>query len=88
MKDKLHEKKFYEQWLAECREVFPSVTLADQIMCQVAKLEHQRQEVWWLCLVQRIERSQAARWGVCGGALTVGSLPFVFLVYVAQLLAF
>ena len=75
----------YEQWLAERRQDSPSATLADQIMSQAANLERQRQDVWWLRLVQRIERSRGARWAVCGAALAIGALPFVFFVHAAQL---
>jgi hypothetical protein len=85
MTDKPDEQKTYEQWLAERREICPPATLADQIMRQVAELEHQRLDIWWLRLVQRIEHSLAARWAVCGGALAIGGLPFVFLARVAQL---
>jgi hypothetical protein len=77
--------KPYEQWLADRREVSPPATLPDQIMSQVAELERERRDVWWLRLVQRIERSRAARWVVCGGALAIGALPFVFLAHAAQL---
>jgi hypothetical protein len=80
--------KLYEQWLAERRDVSPPATLADQIMSQVASMERQRRDVWWLRLVWRIERSRAARWAVCGGALAIGSLPFVFLARVAQFVTF
>ena len=83
MKDKL-----YEQLLAECSEVSPPATLADEIMSQVAALERQRRGIWWLRLVQRIERSRVARWAVCGGALAIGGLPFVFLAHVAKLVTF
>ena len=78
----------YEQWLVERREVSPPVTLADQIMSQVANLERQRQAIWWLRLIQRIEHSRTARWAVCGGALAVGCLPFVFLMRAAHLGSF
>ena len=78
----------YEQWLADRRNVSPPATLADQIMSQIAELERQRRGVWWLRLVQRIEQSRAARWAVCGAALAVGCLPFVFLAHVAQFVAF
>ena len=78
----------YEQWLAESREVSPPATLADQIMSQVAELERLRRDIWWLRLVWRIERSRAARWAVCGGALAVGCLPFVVLARAAELLSF
>jgi hypothetical protein len=78
----------YEKWLAERRDASPPATLADQIMSQVADLERQRSNLWWLRMVQLIERSRAARWAVCGGALAIGCLPFVFLVLVAQLVSF
>ena len=80
--------RLYEKWLAERREVSPPATLADQIMSQVKDLERQRRDIWWLRVVQRIEQSRAARWAVCGGALAVGCLPFVFLVRAAQLGSF
>jgi hypothetical protein len=80
--------KPYEQWLAKCRNVSPPASLVDQIMSQVANLERQRGDVWWLRLIQRIEQSRAARWAVCGGALAIGGLPFVFLAYVAQIVTF
>ena len=78
----------YEKWLAERREISPPATLADQIMSQVAELERQRRNLWWLRLVQRIEQSRAALWAVCGGALAIGCLPFVFLARVAQFVSF
>jgi len=78
----------YEKWLAERREVSPPTTLADEIMSQVADLERQRRALWWLRMVQRIEQSRAARWAVCGGALAIGCLPFVFLAHAAQLVSF
>jgi hypothetical protein len=80
--------KPYEQWLAECREISAPATLADQIMSQVAELERQRRDIWRLRLVWRIERSRTARWAVCGGALAIGCLPFVFLIRAAQLGSF
>jgi hypothetical protein len=80
--------KPYEQWLAKRRNESPPASLADQIMSQVANLERQRQNIWWLRLILRIEHSRPLRWAVCGGALAVGGLPFVFLAYVARLVAF
>jgi hypothetical protein len=80
--------KPYERWLTKCRDVSPPESLVEQIMSQVANLECQRRAIWWLCLIQRIEHWRAARWAVCGGALAIGGLPFVFLAYVAQLVTF
>ncbi|NND98178.1 MAG: hypothetical protein HKN47_12695 [Pirellulaceae bacterium] len=82
MTDKLYAQKRYEQWLAERREVRAPENLADRIMSQVAELDCQRPNTWWLCLVERIEDSRAARWSVCGGALAVGVLPFLVFSYV------
>ncbi len=78
----------YKKWIAERRDVSPPAMLADQIMSQIAELERERRALLWLRLVQLVERSRAARWAVCGGALAVGCLPFVFLARVAQLVAF
>jgi hypothetical protein len=78
----------YEQWLAERRDVVPPVALADQIMSRVEKMERHRRDIWWLRLILHIEQSRAARWAVCGGALAVGCLPFVFLARAAQLVSF
>ena len=78
----------YDQWLAKCREVSAPAALTDRIMSQVATMERQRRNVLWLRLIQRIERSRASRWAVCGGALAVGCLPFVFLAHVAKFVTF
>jgi hypothetical protein len=75
----------YEQWLMERREVAPPAVMADQIMNQVANMDRQRRDIWWLYLVWRIERSRAVRWAVYGGAVAVGVLPFVLLARAAQL---
>ena len=75
----------YSRWLAERRELSAPANMTDQIMRQVAELERQRRDIWWLRLAQRIEQSRPARWGVCGGALAIGGLPFVFLAYVAKI---
>ena len=78
----------YEQWLAKCREASAPAALADRIMSEVANMEHQRRSLLWVRLVQRIERSRAARWAVCGGALAIGCSPFVFLAHVAKFVTF
>lgn len=75
----------YRQWLAERRKLCVPTTLTDEIMRQVAELEGQRRVIWWLRVVQHIEHSRTARWAMYGGALAVGSLPFLFLARVAQL---
>ena len=78
----------YEEWLAKNRDVSPPASLVDQIMSRVANLERQHRDIWWLRLVWQIERSRAARWAVCAGALAIGCLPFVFLARAAHLGSF
>ena len=78
----------YEQWLAERRSVSPPVELSNQVMCRIAEIEQQRQSVWWLRMVQHIERSRAARFAVCSGALAIGVIPFLFLAYVSKFFTF
>jgi hypothetical protein len=70
--------------LDERRSVSPPDKLPTQIMAKVEELERQRQLVWGLRLIQQVERSRAARWGVCGAALAIGGLPFVLLAYVSK----
>jgi hypothetical protein len=79
---------FYNQWLAQRRQELPPTNLADEIMKRVGELEQHQQATRWLRLVHRVEHSRAGRWAACGGALAVGSLPFLFLAYVAQFVTF
>jgi hypothetical protein len=78
----------YHKWLTKRRAISPPATLADQVMSQVAELERQRRGLLWLRVVQRIEQSRTARWAVCGAALAIGCLPFVFLAHVAKFVTF
>jgi len=80
--------KHYEEWLAKRRNVSPPASLVDQIMSRVANFERQRQHIWWLLVIQRIEHSRPLRFAVCGGALAIGGLPFFFLAYAFQFVTF
>jgi hypothetical protein len=84
MTDRLDEQEGYVQWLAERRGTSPPAKLTDHVMNQVTELEHQRHNIWWLRLIQQVERSRAARWSVCGGALAIGSLPFFYFASVSN----
>ncbi len=72
----------YEHWLAERREVCPPANMSDQVMSHVAELDRQRHGVWWLLLIEQIERRRVARWAVCCIALAIGSLPYLLLAHV------
>ncbi len=76
----------YDEWLSERRAVQPPADLTDQVMRRVHAMDLQQRGGLWLRLVDRIERSRAARWSLCGGALAVGSLPFFFLAHLVGLL--
>ena len=82
MTDKPTEQNPYEHWLAERRDACPPADLSDRVMNQVVELEHRRHSIWWLRLIEQIERRRAARWAVCCVALAIGGLPYLFLAHV------
>jgi len=92
MKDKPSEQGTYQKWLTKHRDVSPPTSLTDQVMAGVADIErdvdYQRRGIWCLSLIHRIENSRAARWAMCSVALLIGSVPFLFLAYVAEFLTF
>ena len=51
-------------------------------MSQVVDFENHRQSIWWLLLVEQIERSRAARWAICCAALAIGAVPYLVLAHV------
>jgi hypothetical protein len=53
-------------------------------MAAVEEREVQRNR--YVRLADRINESRPARWTACLAALLVGSLPFVFVAYMAKLL--
>lgn len=85
MTNKPTEEQLYKLWLEERRGARPSATFADQVMNQVVTLNCRRDNVWWLLLVDQIERRWAARFAVCGGALAIGCLPYLFLTHVSSI---
>ena len=82
MTDKPTDRDPYEHWIAERREACPPADLSDQVMNQVVELERRRRDIWWLLMVEQIERRRAARWALCGAALAIGALPYLFLAHV------
>lgn len=78
----------YERWLAQRRKASSPESMTDQIMEQVTDLNLRRKQTAWLRLVQHLERSRWARWAVCGMALSIGGLPFVFLAFATTILSF
>lgn len=86
--DKQWRESRWEQWLESRWQASPPTALMDEIMDRVTELDHQRQGVWWLRLIYQIDRSRAARWCVCAGALIIGGLPFAFLAHLTKFITF
>ena len=76
----------YDEWLANRRAAEPSGDLADRIMATVEEQAGQGGRT--VRLADRMNESRPARWAACLAALVVGSLPFLFVAYVAELLVF
>jgi len=88
MTDESCEQETYQRWLLKHRDAAPPSSLTDQVMASVADLESEHRVILWLSLVQRIQHLRVARWAMCSIALAIGSVPFLFLAYVAEFLKF
>ena len=78
----------YDDWLDQRRAIDSSGELADRVMAAVREAENRRQQSLLLWIAVRIESSRLARYTACLAALLVGSSPFLYMAYVAQLLVF
>ena len=72
----------YHEWIANRRAAEPSRELTDRVMAAVEERDVQRKR--YVRLADRMNESRPARWAACLAALLVGSLPFLFVAYVAQ----
>ena len=76
----------YDDWLARRRAVEPSVEMTDRI---IAAVEEQQQPTrHYVQLADRMNTVQPIRWAACLSALVVGTLPFFYVTYAAQLLVY
>ncbi len=80
------DEPMYDEWIANRRAAEPSRELTDRVMAAVEERDVQRKR--YVRLAVRMNESRPARWAACLAALLVGSLPFVFVAYVAELLVF
>lgn len=76
----------YDDWISDRWAAEPSPELTDRIMAVVEEREKQRQH--FVRLADRINESRPARWAACLAALLVGTLPFLFVAYVAEMAVF
>ena len=76
----------YNEWRAARRAVEPSPELTDRVMAAVTD-RHARPERT-AGITHQINNSRLARWTACSAAMLVGSLPFLLVAYVAELLVF
>lgn len=80
------DEPMYDEWIANRRAAEPSRELTDRVMAAVEERDVQRKR--YVRLADRMNESRPARWAACLAALLVGSLPFLFVAYVAELLVF
>ena len=82
----MYDEPMYDEWIANRRAAEPSRELTDRVMAAVEERDVQRKR--YVRLADRMNESRPARWAACLAALLVGSLPFLFVAYVAKLLVF
>ncbi|MBC8354629.1 MAG: hypothetical protein H8E66_21745 [Planctomycetes bacterium] len=82
------DERDYEAWLERRRTIGPPSGFANHVMASV----RQSQTAHKISLVVRlalwVERSRVTRYLACSTALLIGSTPFIFLAYFAQLIVF
>jgi hypothetical protein len=80
------DEPLYDEWIASRRAIEPSRELTDRVMAAVEAQDAQRKRC--VRLADRMNESRPVRWAACLAALLVGSLPFLFVAYMAQLPVF
>ena len=80
------DEPMYDEWIANRRAAKPSRELTDRVMAALEERHVERKR--YVRLADRMNESRPARWAACLAALLVGSLPFLFVAYVAELLVF
>ena len=86
----MDNEPMYDEWIANRRSAEPSRDLTDRLMAAVEKRAPQDrvQHKPYVRLIDRINQSRPARWAACLAALLVGSLPFLVVAIVAELIVF
>ena len=80
------DEQIYDDWIAKRRAVEPSHELGDRVMAAVEEQDVRRDP--HVRLADHMNNSLMARCAACLAASLVGSLPFLFVAYVAELLVF
>ena len=80
------DEPMYDEWIANRRAAEPSRELTDRSMAAVEERDVQRKR--YVRLADRMNESRPARWAACLTALLIGTLPFLFVAYAAELLVF
>lgn len=84
----MNDEQEYNDWLASKQNVQPSAELADQIMAAVAEQQVMQRATLLVRASVWLERSRFAPYMACSIALSVGAIPFLYLAYVAQFIAY
>jgi hypothetical protein len=82
------DEQDYDSWLENRRSLRPPGELADRIMSALSRRETARRVSSLLRVGLWIESSRLTRYAACTAALLVGSMPFLFLAHVAQIIVF
>lgn len=88
------DEPIYDEWIAHRRASEPSRDVTDRVMASLEDRDVERDEKrgvqrnTWVRLAARVNESPSARWAACLAASLVGSLPFLFVAHVAELLIF
>lgn len=77
--------QMYHQWIASRRTAMPPRDLVDRVIVAIEKRDPPSNYVHF---VDGPNPSPLVRCAACFAALLVGSLPFLFVAYVAQSLVF
>ena len=76
----------YDEWIADRRAVKPPRNMTDQVMAAVEARD--TPDDGHVHLAVGMNESSPVRWAACLAAMLVGSLPFLYVAYVAQFLVY
>jgi len=79
------DEPMYDAWIARRRAAEPAHDVTGRV---VASVEGRAPPRRYVHFADRINESRPARLAACLAGLLVGSIPFFFVAYVAQSLAF
>ncbi len=80
--------ELYQRWLDQRRGEQPRGDLTDRVMAAVTQADVGQSTSRLAIALTWIDRSRPRRLAACTGALLVGSMPFLYVAYMAQAFIF